>query len=83
MGTIQNHSLFGRGFGPMLSNNLSDRTSGHTCKQLVKVGAFCKGPVSKESQRDIALVYAVSRPIPDYDQGEAGKKAFVLKVFGF
>ena len=35
-----------------------------------------------ESQREIALVEALSRPIPDYQQGEVGQKdgPFVHKV---
>ena len=38
--------------------------------------------VSHESQREVALVSALSGPIPDYQQGEVGKRAFVSQGFG-
>ena len=39
---------------------------GHTNRSSVSV--------SHESQRKIALVWALSRPIPDYQQGEVGER---------
>ena len=45
-------------------NLLALRVFGHTNRNV---------SVSYESQREIALILALSRPIPDYQQGESGK----------
>ena len=53
------------------------------CVSLVLLGHTNRSVSwSHESQREIALVYALSKPIPDYERGEArGKKGLCFAGF--